>query len=66
MRNTLLFNAIWTLLALVGVGLFFINVYLGIAVAIIWTVYFYWLVGYSNGSKRGSRSNKQSYKRRSK
>ena len=64
MRDTLLFNVIWTLLALVGVGLFFINIYLAIAVAIIWTIFFYWQVGYSG--KQRSRSKKHSYKHRSK
>lgn len=64
MRDTLLFNVIWTLLALVGVGLFFINIYLAIAVAIIWTIFFYWQVGY--GGKQSNRSKKHSYKHRSK
>ena len=64
MRDTLLFNIIWTLLALLGVGLLFINVYLAIAVGVVWTIFFYWQVGYSKGNKRPS--NKQSYKHRSK
>lgn len=66
MRDTLLFNAIWALLALIGIGFFLINIYLGIAIAVLWTIFFYWQVGYNNGNKRRPRSNKQSYKHRSK